>query len=90
MFGSLGRSVATSEGAEHRGAASPGVDAIKFCVKKLVRCAITENPSWKIVDDVAENQDVFRIVIVDALFVFLLKQTTTAKRILLLHLTVWE
>ena len=66
MFGSLGRSGATSEGAEHRRASLPGVDTIKLRVKKLVRGVISEDLSRQVVDDIAKNQDIVSAVIVYA------------------------
>ena len=66
MFGSLGRSVATSEGAEHRRAQLTGIDAVEFYIKKLVWCVIAEDLSRQIVDDITENQDIVSAVIVYA------------------------
>ena len=66
MFGSRGRSEATSEGAEHCRAPSSGIDTVEFFVKKLVRFVIAEDFSRQVVDDITENHDIVCAVIVDA------------------------
>ena len=66
MIGSRGRSVATSEGADHRSASSAGVDTVEFCLKKFIRGIVVKDFPRQVVNDVAEHQYGVCTVIINA------------------------